>query len=160
MPKSRRSWIGLVSFALMASACVAGTTTELASLALSAEFRPEGGRVRARLTVTNLTSRPFHGTYAGVCAVSTVLRVAESETREWDQFRWFNSNPGGCKSMYRPLTVPPASSIDLPVHTNYAWEILGDSLPPGEYDGAIRIYFAAPIDSLVLVSSGRVLIQP
>ena len=154
----------LLAVALGGTACAShgrSPATDLESLSLTAGVSWDSrGRLSGRLTAHNPTSTDFTGTYAGVCAVTAVFWQEDAQVLRWDQLTSFNSRPGGCKSMLWPLHVPPDSAVDIPLHPMLRREILGDSLPAGEYNVGIRIYFAEPIDSLLIIPAGRVLLQP
>ena len=105
----------------------------------------------AQVELRNGGSAPFNGEYAGVCQVSLVVESADSPGRRWDQL----SHYGGCKWFPSALTLEPGGSRSFSRSARIG-EILGDSLPDGDYFVSVRVRITQPTDTTFFIPAGTV----
>lgn len=124
-------------------------------LSLAATMQQSNGRISVQVSARNAGSTEFVGEYRGVCAVAVLLWKSDEDRLRWDQFDWFNTRPGGCKWLVTPLRIPPDSEVEVSTRVVSPADVLGDSLPAGDYDVAVRLRLVTPFDSTFIVAAGR-----
>ena len=58
-----------------------------------------------------------------------------------------------------PLRIPPDSEVVVPTQVVSQADVLGDSLPAGDYDVAVRLRLVTPLDSTFIVAAGRAILS-
>ena len=128
-------------------------------VSVAATMQQSNGRIAVQVSVRNAGRSEFVGEYRGVCAVAVLLWKSDDDQLRWDQHNWFNTRPGGCKWMVWPLRIPPDSEVVVPTHVVSQADVLGDSLPAGDYDVAVRLRLVAPFDTTFIVAAGRAMLS-
>lgn len=157
----RRS--GFVVAALVTAGCGAQAlrtpqeerTAEPTQLSVAATMQQSSGRIAVQVSVRNAGSSEFVGEFQGVCAVAVLLWKSDDDRLRWDQQNWFNTRAGGCKWLLWPLRIPPDSEVEVITQVVSEASVLGDSLPAGDYDVAVRLRLVTPFDSTFVVAAGQ-----
>lgn len=118
------------------------------------------------LTYANAGSLPVDLRVAGGCLVS--LRVRQRDGgREWDQSRWRARLAQGagfvvaCTDTGARVRLPPGARVTLQVSDAPTLDdVLGDSLPEGEYDALATVFAPEGTDAPPAeVAAGRMRLQ-
>ena len=120
----------------------------------AAILRDAEGALSGFLTIRNPTRSRIALEYAGVCHPSILVFADPSSAPVWDQLRWWNSRPGACKWLPQLHIIDPGTFGLVRPHHVTEETILGDSLPPGLYEIAIRLRVLQPRDTTLIVSAG------
>ncbi len=155
------SSLGLV--ALLVVGCSDGTgpaTRGFVAFEATVQHNPD--RLQGAVTLRNYRSAPYHIEYAGLCAVA-LLVYADAQYTEppvWDQLGWWFTQPGACKWPHLFATVPALGVGEILTPTIDEASILGDSLAPGTYYLAVRLYQISPRDTIMVIPAGPAEIDP
>ena len=121
--------------------------------------RVRDGDLQGVVTITNPTSESALLEYAGTCAPSILIFSPDADEGVplWDQFRYWQGQVGGCK-WFTSILEMPASMSRPAVSTGLASDsiILGDSLPGGTYQAAVRLDVFQPQDTTLVIPAGLV----
>ena len=123
-------------------------------------MRSLDGRVTGIATLSNRSPLNSVFEYAALCHPSLLLFRDASYAGEplWDQLKWQNSRPGGCKWMGAITQVAAGDSTRIVVSAA-APDILGDSIQPGLYYATVRFRTLRPADSTYLARAGQIRVE-
>ena len=134
-------------------------TAESAGVSVAATMEQSNDRIVVDVAVQNTGASEFVGEYSAQCAIAVLFSKADDDQLQWDQYDWFNSRPGGCKFLVLPVRVPPDSEVVVSTQVVFESDVLGDSLPAGEYDVSARLHIVAPFLRTFVVRAGRAMLS-
>ncbi|HET8654774.1 MAG TPA: hypothetical protein VFL93_04625 [Longimicrobiaceae bacterium] len=132
--------------------------TRVGPLDLSATLDASGGQIVAAVDAMNLDHDSVTVVYPALCGISLVVfRPAAPDRPVWDSARWIAPEPGdttGCPRLSRRLVVPEQTLARLYMPVVAGVQVLGDSLPAGDYSAALRFHLLQPRDTTLLLPAG------
>lgn len=117
-------------------------------------------RMRGRVTADNAGSRVAMVSFPPYCRIYLRAYRASDRTGRpvWDQERAFLQQAGGCKLPSRPIDIPPGERREAEGMWSSARDVLGDSLPQGEYWFSVAAYFPGSSRQPVVLPAGSMLL--
>lgn len=131
---------------------------QLGELELSATVEQEGVDLMGSVDIMNTSREPVTLRYTGGCAVSLVLlpQSGRSARPRWDEFEWLRPHTDACRPDPLVLEIPPRTLARLLTPAVTSMQILGDSIPPGEYPAGVRLRMLQPRDTTLLLRANPV----
>ncbi|HUH13840.1 MAG TPA: hypothetical protein VMK65_12050 [Longimicrobiales bacterium] len=154
-----------IAMLLVGVACDGNTPTEDArsvsidDLVFAGSVSQADGEFQGELAISQPAgaTQPLRIEFMSTCALALLVHdVGQMAEPRWDQQRWQNEQPGGCKPVENPVDVPATGALTLRTQPADGTSILGDSLLAGAYATAIRIHVTRPADTVLVVPSGVV----
>lgn len=132
--------------------------TRVGPLDLSAMLDASDGQIVAAVEAMNLDADSVAVVYPALCGISLVVFRPDAPARPvWDSARWIAPAPGdttGCPQFSRQLVIPEQTLARLYMPVVAGVQILGDSLPAGDYAAALRFHLLQPRDTTLLLPAG------
>lgn len=133
---------------------------QIGDLEFSATVEQDIESVYGLIDIMNPTRSPVLVEYSSGCAVAYLVHQDGRTTPSWESSRWWTGLQGSCPSEPMRMEIPAATLGRIMAPAVDPGIVLGDSLPAGSYQVAMRIRLLQPLDTTLILRAGPVQLDP